>query len=336
MDNRPNEVLVQRRGFLRAITATLAWGGFGTQALAMQEDSDGGIATRPLGRTGERVSIVGLGGYHIGVPEEKEAIHIMHEAIDQGMTFFDNAWDYHDGGSEEVMGKALSTGGRRDKVFLMTKVCDRDYQGAKRHLEDSLRRLKTDRIDLWQFHEINWDVDPEWVFEKGGIKAAIEARKQGKVRYIGFTGHRDPSHHLKMISQAFDWDTVQMPINLLDAHYRSFQNEVLPACRQKKISVIGMKALGSGGFPKQLPIPASTCRRFALSLPIATLVCGIQSRADLRQDIDMARAFKPMSQEELTQWLAKSEEPGREGLYERFKTTKGFDGGYHRQQHGVS
>ena len=246
MDNRTNQVLVQRREFLKAATATLAWGGFGAQALAMQDDGDGGIATRPLGRTGERVPIVGLGGYHIGVPEEKEAISIMHEAIDQGMTFFDNAWDYHDGGSEEVMGKALSTGGRRDKVFLMTKVCDRDYQGAKRHLEDSLRRLKTDRIDLWQFHEINWDVDPEWVFEKGGIKAAIEARQQGKVRYIGFTGHRDPSHHLKMLARTFDWDTVQMPINLLDAHYRSFQNDVVPACREKNISVIGMKALGGG------------------------------------------------------------------------------------------
>ncbi|MHB8864952.1 MAG: aldo/keto reductase [Pirellulaceae bacterium] len=316
MNNRRNRVLVRRREFLKTATATLASLGFGAQALAMQHDVEGGIATRPFGRTGERVSIVGLGGYHIGVPEEKEAIRIMHEAIDEGMTFFDNAWDYHDGGSEEVMGKALSTGGRRDKVFLMTKVCDRDYQGAKRHLEDSLRRLKTDRIDLWQFHEINWDVDPEWVFEKGGIKAAIEARQEGKVRYIGFTGHRDPSHHLKMISQAFDWDSVQMPTNLLDAHYRSFQNDVVPACREKNISVIGMKALGGGIIPEQLGVPASTCRRFALSLPIATLVCGIKSQANLRQDLEMARAFKPLSEEEMKRLLAETQKPGSDGKLE--------------------
>lgn len=332
MDNRTNQVLMRRREFLKAATATLAWGGFGAEALAMQDDGDDGIATRPLGRTGERVPIIGLGGYHIGVPEEKEAIRIMHEAIDQGMTFFDNAWDYHNGGSEEVMGKALATGGRRDKVFLMTKVCDRDYQGAKRHLEDSMRRLKTDRIDLWQFHEINWDVDPEWVFEKGGIRAAVEARQQGKVRYIGFTGHRDPSHHLKMIARAFDWDTVQMPINLLDAHYRSFQNEVVPACRDKNISVIGMKALGGGRIPKDLRIPASTCRRFALSLPIATLVCGVKSQADLRQDLEMARAFKPISQREMKRLLAETEIPGSDGKLEPWKTTD-YGSRHHREQH---
>lgn len=332
MDNWTSQALVQRREFLKAATATLAYGGFGAQALAMQNDNGDGIATRPLGRTGERVPVVGLGGYHIGVPEEKEAIRIMHEAIDQGMTFFDNAWDYHDGGSEEVMGKALSTDGHRDKVFLMTKVCDRDYQGAKRHLEDSLRRLKTDRIDLWQFHEINWDIDPEWVFEKGGIKAAIEARRQGKIRYIGFTGHRDPSHHLKMIDQAFDWDTVQMPINLLDAHYRSFQNDVVPACRKKNISVIGMKALGGGKFPEELRIPASTCRRFALSLPIATLVCGIKSQADLKQDLDMARTFKPISQDEMAQLLTNTQTAGSDGKLEPWKTAE-YGGQHHRDQH---
>ena len=168
-------------------------------------------------------------------------------------------------------------------------------RARRQHLEDSLRRLQTDRIDLWQFHEINWDVDPEWVFEKGGIKAAIEARDQGKVRYIGFTGHRKTAHHLEMLARPFDWDTVQMPINLLDAHYDSFQNKVVPVCREKKISVIGMKALAGGKIPSQLGIPASTCRRFALSLPISTLVCGIKSRENLRQDLAMARSFKPVS-----------------------------------------
>ena len=335
MDDRTNRALEQRRRFLKAATATLAWGGFGAQALSMQQDGSGGIPTRPLGRTGERVPIVGLGGYHIGVPDENEAINIMHEAIDQGMTFFDNAWDYHDGGSEEVMGKALASDGRRDKVFLMTKVCDRDYQGAKRHLDDSLRRLKTDRIDLWQFHEINWDVDAEWVFEKGGIKAAIEARRQGKVRYIGFTGHRDPSHHLKMLDRTFDWDTVQMPINLLDAHYRSFQNDVVPVCREKSISVIGMKALGGGKIPDELRIPASTCRRFALSLPITTLVCGIKSQANLRQDLDMARAFKPISQVEMKDLLAETKTRGSDGKLEPWKTTD-YGSRHHREQHADS
>lgn len=332
MTNQATRDFLRRREFLKAAAGTLAWAGFGTHALAEQEDGDGGIPTRPLGRTGERVPIVGLGGYHIGVPEEKEAISIMHQAIDEGMTFFDNAWDYHDGGSEEVMGKALSSNGRRDKVFLMTKVCDRDYQGARRHLEDSLRRLRTDRIDLWQFHEINWDVDPEWVFDKGGIKAAIEARQQGKVRYIGFTGHRDPAHHLKMIARSFDWDTAQMPINLLDAHYRSFQKQVLPACRDKKISVIGMKALGSGRIPRDLQIPASTCRRFALSLPIATLVCGIQSRADLEQDLAMAREFKPVLEQEMQRLLAETEKPGSDGKLEPWKTTD-YGSRHHREQH---
>ncbi|MCA9231577.1 MAG: aldo/keto reductase [Planctomycetales bacterium] len=335
MTRRSTQLLIQRREFLQAAMATLACGGFGAQALALQQDSSTGIATRPLGRTGERVPIVGLGGYHIGVPDQQEAIGIMHEAIDNGMTFFDNAWDYHDGGSEEVMGKALATGGRRDKVFLMTKVCDRDYQGAKRHLEDSLRRLQTDRIDLWQFHEINWDIDSQWLFEQGGIKAALEAREQGKIRYIGFTGHRDPAHHLKLLAQDFHWDTVQMPINLLDAHYRSFQHDVLPVCREKNISVIGMKALGSGSYPQQLGISAETCRRYALSLPISTLVCGIKSKANLQQDLTMARSFKPITPTEINQLLADTQPQGSDGLLEPWKTTD-YGSRHHREQHANS
>jgi len=332
MGNQKDDWVVERRRFLRTAMATLATGGFGSQAMAMQQGATGEIPSRPLGRTGERVSIVGLGGYHIGVPPEAEAIRIMHEAIDQGMTFFDNAWGYHDGGSERVVGKALTTAGRREKVFLMTKVCDRDYRGAKRQLEESLRRLKTDHIDLWQFHEINWDVDADWLFERGGIRAAIEARKEGKVRYVGFTGHRDISHHLKLIGRPFHWDTVQMPINLLDAHYRSFQKKVVPVCQEKKISVIGMKALGSGIIPKQLRLPAATCRRFALSLPIATLVCGIQSLDNLRQDLAMARSFTPVSEQEMQQLLAQTRQPGHDGKLEPWKTTN-YGSSYHRKQH---
>jgi aryl-alcohol dehydrogenase-like predicted oxidoreductase len=332
MKDHVNCVQFRRREFLKGAMAALASGGFGSQALAMQSDSDTGIPTRSLGRSGERVPIVGLGGYHIGNPDPSQAIRIMHEAIDEGMTFFDNSWDYHNGGSEEVMGKALASGGRRDKVFLMTKVCDRDYEGAKRHLEDSLRRLKTDHIDLWQFHEINWGVDPDWVFEKGGIKAAIEARQQGKVRYIGFTGHRDMAHHLAMISQPFEWDTSQMPISLLDAHYRSFQRHVVPACTQRKIAVIGMKSLAGGRIPDKLGIAAQTCRRFALTLPITTLVCGIESRENLQQDLAMARSFKPITQQEMKDLLAKTEEPGSDGKLEPWKTTR-YGSAYHHEQH---
>ncbi|NQU20999.1 MAG: aldo/keto reductase [Candidatus Nealsonbacteria bacterium] len=322
-----------RRGFLKASVASLATGGLGSSVLADQQESPAGIPTRPLGKTGRRVPIVGLGGYHVGTAEEKEAIAIMHEAIDQGMTFFDNSWDYHDGGSEELMGKGLATGGRRDKVFLMTKVCGRDYKTAKQHLEDSLRRLKTDHVDLWQFHEINWDVDPDWVFDRGALKFALEAQKAGKVRHIGFTGHKDLAHHLKMLGKPFDWDTVQMPINVLDAHYRSFQQKVVPECTKRKIGVIGMKGLAGGTIPTELKIPAEVCRRYALSQPISTLVCGIRSRENLRQDIAMARNFKPMTEQQMDDLRAKTAKPGSDGKLERFKTTR-YGSAYHFKQHG--
>ena len=324
---------LDRRRFLKASLASLTAAGLGATGFAEQEDSPAGIPTRPLGKTGERVSIVGMGGYHIGTAEEKDAIAIMHEAIDEGMTFFDNAWDYHNGGSEELMGKALATGGRRKKVFLMTKVCARDYQGARQHLEDSLRRLKTDVIDLWQFHEINWSVDPDWVFDRGGLKYALEAQKAGKVRHIGFTGHKDLAHHLKMLSKPYDWASVQMPINVLDAHYRSFQKEVLPECTRRKIGVIGMKALSNGIIPTQLKIPAEVCRRFALTLPVSTLVCGIRSPENLRQDVAMARKFKPITPDEIDTILDRTKEPGRDGKLERYKTTR-YGSEYHFKQHG--
>ena len=331
-----SRVMVDRRSFLKSAMAALAAGCFGQQAMATQQDSSTGIPTRLLGRTGERIPIVGLGGYHIGVPDQQDGIRIMHEAIDQGMTFFDNAWDYHRGGSEEVMGKALADTSRRQKVFLMTKCCDRDYKGAMQNLEESLRRLKTDYLDLWQFHEINWSIDAEWLFDKGGIKAAIEAKKAGKVRYIGFTGHRATMHHLKLINKPFEWDTVQMPINLLDAHYDSFQKKVVPVCNEKNIAVIGMKALAGGALPKKIGIPADVCRRFALSLPIASLICGIRSRDDLLQDLNMARNFKPIDETEMKTLIASAEEAGSDGKMELWKTTD-YGGRHHREQHkGIS
>ncbi len=320
-----------RREFLKAAAASLAAAQLGSPLLAAQQDTGDGLPKRPLGRTGEMVPIVGLGGYHVRTADDKTALAIIDEAIDNGMTFFDNAWDYHNGASEELMGKALA-GSKRDKVFLMTKLCDRHYEGAKKHLEDSLRRLKTDRIDLWQFHEINWSIDAEWIFDRGGIRAAIEARKEGKVRYIGFTGHRHYAHLLKLLGKPFDWDTVQMPINILDATFRSFQKEMLPECARRNVSPIGMKALGGGLLPDKLNIPAELCRRYALSLPITTLVCGIRSHKDLRQDLGVARQFKPLTPEELVATAEQYEEPARDGKYEIFKTTE-YGGAYHRRQH---
>ena len=330
-----------RRDFFRA-----SFGGAMTAALARQaiaqQDSANGIPTRKLGRTNEQVSIVCLGGWHIGAAankDRKEAIRIMHAAIDEGMTFFDNAWDYHDGGSEDVMGEALASGGRRDKVFLMTKNCERDYEGSKRNLEESLRRLRTDRLDLWQFHEMVYDNAPDWVFDKGGLKFALEAQKAGKVRYIGFTGHKDPRIHLKMLGKPYDWASAQMPINIMDAHYRSFQKEVVPVCLEKNVGVIGMKSLAGGSpgrIPSQTDITAEECIRFSLSLPVSTLVVGLESMKDLMQSVRIARGFKPLSDSDKTRLLSMSADEGSGGQHELFKSSQQFDGPHHRKQHGFA
>ncbi len=262
----------------------------------------------------------------------------MHAAIDAGINFFDNAWDYHMGGAEEIMGRALAEDGKRNQVFLMTKNCERDYAGSLKCLEDSLRRLRTDRIDLWQFHELVYDNDPDWVFERGGIKAAIEAQKAGKVRFIGFTGHKDPSIHLKMIAKPHAWDAAQMPINVMDAHYRSFQKDVVPVCQRDDIGVIGMKSLGGGHprgrFPDYTDLAAEDCIRYALSQPIASLVVGIESMADLEQDVNIARGFVPMTAPEQAALVASVRDEAGDGRHERFKSTPDFDGPWHRKQHG--
>jgi predicted aldo/keto reductase-like oxidoreductase len=330
-----------RRDFVRTSLGIVAGASFSHGGVSLRAKSAAGVPTRSLGKTGEKVSILTLGGWHIGaVKDTQEAMRIMHAAIDHGLTFFDNAWDYHNGGSEEVMGRALSMDDHRKKVFLMTKNCERDYQGSMRNLEESLRRLRTDHLDLWQFHEMVYDNDPDWVFDKGGIKAAIEARKAGKVRYIGFTGHKDPRIHLKMLSKSFDWDTAQMPINVMDAHYRSFQNEVLPVCTKRNISVLGMKSLG-GGYPKgQIPekagVSAQDCIRYALSLPITSLVVGIQSMEDLQQDLGIVQDFRPMEKGERAALLERVRPQAADGRHELFKSTQTFDGPHHRRQHGFS
>jgi uncharacterized protein len=328
-----------RREFMQVASALGGAVALGGSLSAQTSGSSSGIPSRVLGRTGVPVSILCLGGWHIGTVKEKsEAIKIMHAALDEGMTFFDNAWDYHNGRSEEWMGEALAQGGKRNKVFLMTKNCERDYAGSMRDLEDSLRRLKTDHLDLWQFHELVYDNDPDWVFEKGGLKAALEAKKAGKVRFIGFTGHKDPRIHLRMLNKPYDWDSAQMPINVMDAHYRSFQNEVVPVCLAKQVGVIGMKSLGGGSprgrIPMQAGVSAEDCIRFALTLPVSTLVVGIESMADLKQDIAIARNFKSMPEDEKNTLLSRIREEASDGRHELFKSTKAFDGPHHRKQHG--
>ena len=310
------------------------------QVLAQTSSSTAsGLPTRILGRTGVRVSIIGLGGWHIGaVKDDNEAIRIMHAAIDEGLTFFDNAWDYHDGRSEELMGKGLAMDGRRKNVFLMTKNCERDYAGSIKNLDDSLRRLKTDHLDLWQFHEMVYHNDPDWVFEKGGMKAALEARKAGKVRFIGFTGHKDPLIHLKMLGKPHDWDAAQMPINVMDTQFRSFINEVVPVCLKKNVGVIGMKGLGgghpNGRFLSHVGMTYDECYRYCLSQPVTTQVVGINTMQQLKQDIALARAFKPVSADESKQLLSRVRDVAGDGRHELFKSTKTFDGPHHRKQHG--
>jgi len=333
-----------RREFLQsslAAGAALGLAGL-VEGGAEEEDSDkAGLAKRPLGKTGEKVSLLCLGGWHIGsVKDEKEAVKIMHAALDGGMTFFDNAWDYHDGGSELVMGKALSEGGYRKKCFLMTKNCGRDAKTVKQHLEDSLKRLKTDVIDLMQFHEINYDNDPDWIVEKGGLKVLLDAKKAGKIRFLGFTGHKDPRIHLKMLG-VHKWDTVQMPINLCDYHYRSFARLVVPEANKKEVGVIGMKSLGGGSEGKGRFIAAGICTvedalNYSLSQPIASLVVGIDSMKVLEQDLKIGRAFKQLDKDGIEKLAAKVKDAAGDGRHERFKSTQFFDGPYHRVQHGLT
>jgi len=299
------------------------------------------IPKRLLGRTGVKVSCLGLGGWHVGaIKESRKAIALMHAAIDAGVTFFDNAWDYHDGRSEAVMGEALATEGRRDRVFLMTKNCARDYEGSKRHLEDSLKRLRTDYLDLWQFHEMNYDNDPEWILKRGAIQAALEAKKAGKVRFIGFTGHKDPSIHLRALALPVRWDTAQMPINVMDAHYRSFAKHVVPVCRRKGVGVIAMKSLGGGAPGAQflarggLGVSVKACVRYALSAPVSTVVLGIMNRAQLAEHVAIASAFKPLGKIEREALAKQVLSEAGDGRHELFKSTTLFDGPYHRRQHG--
>lgn len=295
------------------------------------------IPKRPLGRTGVEVSVLALGGAHLGeVKSVQEATRIVHEAIDAGLTFMDNAWEYNDGRSEEWMGKALE--GRREKAFLMTKVCThgRDKKVAMQQLEQSLRRLRTDHLDLWQIHEVIYDNDPDLHFAPGGaVEALQEAKRQGKVRFIGFTGHKDPAIHLKMLLHDFPFDTCQLPLNCFDGSFRSFEQQVLPELNRRGIAPLAMKTLGgSGDSVKRQVVSAQEALTYALSLPVAAVVSGIDSVKVLRQNLEVAGRFTPMKSEEMAALRRRVARYAADGRFELYKTSKYYDGPPGREQHG--
>ena len=289
------------------------------------------VRTRDLGRTGVRISIVGLGGYHLGLAAEPESIRIVRRALDHGMNFLDNCWDYNGGESERRMGKALRDG-YRVKAFLMTKLDGRTAQSATEQLEQSLRRLQTDVIDLVQIHEVIRKDDRERCFAKGGtIEALVSARKAGKLRFIGFTGHKDPDIHRHMLDVAradgFRFDTVQMPINVLDAHYRSFEREVMPVAQKDDVAVLGMKPMGAGLILESGAATAEECLRYAMSVPgVSVTITGCDSEGVLEQALHLAVNFEPMTDEERRALLARTATAAQKGQWEKFKTTQQFDG----------
>ena len=291
-----------------------------------------GIPYRMLGTTGERVSAIGLGGWHLGLRtvDEQLSLRIVRTAVDRGITFMDNCWDYNDGASETRMGTALADGYRR-RVFLMSKIDGRSYAEATRQLEESLKRLRTDCIDLVQHHEILRYEDPHRIFDEEGAQRALEdARTAGKLRYIGFTGHKDPHIHVHMLEVARErgirFDAVQMPLNVMDAHYRSFASLVLPVLVREGIGVLGMKPLANGLILKSNTVSAIECLHYALNLPTSVVITGIDSMEILEQACEAARTFRPMPQAEVSALLARTAGAARRGEFELFKTTSLFDG----------
>ena len=295
------------------------------------EVKEGEMLYRQLGNTGEKVSVIGLGGHHIGRPKDEQfAIELIRTAIDRGITFMDNCWDYHNGGSELRMGKALQNG-YRDRVFLMTKIDGRTKQAAAKQIDESLQRLQTDRIDLLQHHEIIRLEDPDRVFAPGGsMEAVLEAQEAGKVRYIGFTGHKDPLVHLRMLEIAdqnnFRFDAVQMPLNVMDAHFRSFERQVLPVLVEKEIGVLGMKSMGDPYILQSKTVSPIECLHYAMNLPTSTVITGIEKMPILDQAFEAVSTFEPMSEQQVNALLGKTREAAATGEYELFKTSAKFDG----------
>jgi aryl-alcohol dehydrogenase-like predicted oxidoreductase len=302
---------------------------------AMGQNSN--MIYRTFGRTNEKISAIGLGGHHIGRPKDPaEGIRIIRTAVDHGITFMDNCWDYHDGESERRMGQSLRDG-YRQKVFLMTKFDGRTKDSTARQIDDSLRRLQTDHVDLMQYHENIRLEDPDRFFAPNGPREALEAaKKAGKIRYIGFTGHKDPSVHLRMLELAaknnFHFDSCQMPLNVMDAHFRSFAHEVVPKLVEQGIAVLGMKPMGDGNVLKAGIVTPVECLHYALNLPTSTVITGCESIDRLNQALEAARTFKPMTHDQLTALLAKTAQAASTGKFEPFKTTAQFDGTAHNPQ----
>ena len=300
--------------------------------MSQTTESNSGMPTRSLGRTGVEVSLIGLGGWHLGFNyiDEQLSIRIIRTAIDNGINFMDNCWDYNEGASELRMGKALRDG-YRERVFLMTKIDGRTKEAATKQLDESLKRMQTDHIDLVQHHEILRYEDPHRIFDEQGANAAlIEARDAGKIRFIGFTGHKDPRIHLYMLEVAkengFQFDTVQMPLNVMDAHYRSFEKLVLPELVKENIGVLAMKTLANGTILESKTVNAIECLQYAMNLPTSVVITGCESRENLEQALTAARTFKPMSADEVSNLLSRTTQPASRGEYELFKTTSIYDG----------
>ncbi len=335
---------MERRTFLKSATATTIAAAASnslaqspaTPAPAKRAESPGMIY-RELGATGERVSAIGMGGYHLGKsPDSQASIKLIRQGIDSGITFLDNSWDYNDGLSEVRMGWALRDG-YRQKVFLMTKMNGRTRDSYNKQLEQSLGRLQTDVIDLVQFHEVIRLEDPDRYFAPGGaIEAAVAARQAGKIRYIGFTGHKDPLVHLRMLEMAkkhnFHFDTIQMPINVMDAHFRSFTKDVMPVALQQGIGVLAMKTFGDHFILDSNTVKPIEALHYGLTQPVSVVITGIDSPQILEQALTAARTFKPMSQPEVAALLARTRDAALEGKYELFKTTTRFDGTAHRPE----
>ena len=324
-----------RRAFLTYLTAGIAGGGCspagsGRAPASPSAKPAGRVSERVLGATGEKVSLIGLGGHHIGRPDKKEAIALMHRAIDAGITFFDNCWDYHGGESERRMGEALE-GSRRNQVFLMSKIDGRNRKAAAAQIEQSLQRLRTDRVDLMQIHEVIRFEDAEAVFgEDGAVQALLDAKKAGKVRYIGFTGHKDPAMHLAMLESAkrrgFHYDAVQMPVNAMDPHFKSFAKQVIPVLKERGIGVLGMKSMGSGKLVESGVVTGEECLRYALSAGTDVVITGIDSSQILEQAIRVGTGFQPMPEADRLALLERTQDAGKDGHLEEFKTTDVFDG----------
>ena len=324
-----------RREFLGMTAASLLMAG--TLGASATEDRKNGIPYRPLGRTGEKVSLIGLGGYHLARQSDpEESIRIIRTGIDEGINFLDNCWDYNGGESEIRMGKALRDG-YRGKAFLMTKIDGRTKTAAAAQLNESLRRLQTDRVDLLQFHEVIRDSDPDRVFAQGGgMEAVLEAQKAGKVRFIGFTGHKSPDIHLQMLATAtkhgFKFDAVQMPLNVMDAHFNSFEKRVLPVLTENGIGVLGMKSMGDHVILESKTVTPTECLYYSMNLPTSVVITGCDSMPILEQAIHAARSFQPMNSSQVAALLARTSKAAEAGQFEFYKTTHQFDGTYANPQ----